>query len=438
MRRKDNDCDGKVDEGVTNACDGCPVLKHKPGDPCLMPGGDECAIGSYACRKDDSGLLECTPDFSRSEGSACTPDDNMCTSDRCRGGECRHIAVKDGASCFDANACTTDDVCIDGGCVGSAQLQCNDNNLCTEDFCEPRTGCVFSRIGEGRVNECGGCERLMHAVGNTCSLATKKGPCAGGEYRCLQDSGLACVQTIFPLEERCNGTDDDCNGLKDDKLEDISCGEGACAVSVASCRDGRPTVCVPLGPGIEDCTNMGTDDDCNGVIDDVPNLGSRCGLVIADCVVPGMRDCVEESTPTCVIRDARDAADDDNDGVPNHCDKSLRKRRGDNVPPQGAIRDVKCDGRKGMVDFSFIDPDGGSVEVKVVMVANHGGLLDDWIDKRALGRIDFSVKGDPAALGLWPVTITARAKDEKGAVLQSTAILNRNGTIESIRNQVLE
>lgn len=435
---KDNDCDGEVDEGVKNACGGCPKLKHKPGDPCLMPGGDECAIGSYACRKDDSGLLECTPDFSRSEGSACTPDDNMCTSDRCRDGKCRHLAVRDGTPCFDVNACTSDDICIDGACAGSSQLQCNDNNPCTEDFCEPKMGCVFARIGEGRINECGGCDRLMHEVGGSCVLGMKKGPCSKGAYRCLPDNGLECVQTIFPLEERCNGMDDDCNGAMDDKLEDISCGEGACRVTVASCRDGRPTVCVPLEPSKENCNNMGTDDDCNGIVDDVPNLGARCGVVIADCVVPGIRKCVEEVTPTCVIRDQNDAADDDDDGVPNHCDSSDLAAVDGNIPPRGSIQDVTFDGHRGLAQFTFSDPDGGAVAVKFDIRASHGGSIDEWIDKRGLDEIGFSIKGDPNALGLWPVAIVARATDEKGATIESTAILNRNGTIESIRNQIVE
>jgi hypothetical protein len=39
----DNDCDGTVDEGVTNACGGCTTLDHQPGDPCVPCGTWSCA-----------------------------------------------------------------------------------------------------------------------------------------------------------------------------------------------------------------------------------------------------------------------------------------------------------------------------------------------------------------------------------------------------------
>ena len=39
----DNDCDGQVDEGVTNACGGCTQLEHVPGDSCPPCGTWGCA-----------------------------------------------------------------------------------------------------------------------------------------------------------------------------------------------------------------------------------------------------------------------------------------------------------------------------------------------------------------------------------------------------------
>ena len=38
----DNDCDGDIDEGVTNACGGCDVLPANPGEPCGTCGEWEC------------------------------------------------------------------------------------------------------------------------------------------------------------------------------------------------------------------------------------------------------------------------------------------------------------------------------------------------------------------------------------------------------------
>lgn len=46
----------------------------------------------------------------------------------------------------------------------------------------------------------------------------------------------------------------------------ITCGEGACEITVPACLEGRPNTCTPDPPNPEICN--GRDDDCNEVIDD--------------------------------------------------------------------------------------------------------------------------------------------------------------------------
>ena len=46
------------------------------------------------------------------------------------------------APCNDGNACTTNDTCGGGTCVGGAPPNCNDGNVCTTDSCNPATGCA--------------------------------------------------------------------------------------------------------------------------------------------------------------------------------------------------------------------------------------------------------------------------------------------------------
>jgi hypothetical protein len=81
-----------------------------------------------------------------SEGCAyCTPfscdDGNICTDDSCNPATgCVHTANT--APCDDGNACTTPDVCANKVCTPGPQVSCEDGNICTDDSCNPATGCV--------------------------------------------------------------------------------------------------------------------------------------------------------------------------------------------------------------------------------------------------------------------------------------------------------
>lgn len=49
----------------------------------------------------------------------------------------------DATPCSDGTACTEVDTCVDGACVGSSPVSCDDGNGCTFDTCEPSSGaCV--------------------------------------------------------------------------------------------------------------------------------------------------------------------------------------------------------------------------------------------------------------------------------------------------------
>ena len=52
-----------------------------------------------------------------------------------------------GSSCDDRDACTSGDVFRDGACRGTPFV-CNDGNDGTADSCDPRTGCVFTPLGQ--------------------------------------------------------------------------------------------------------------------------------------------------------------------------------------------------------------------------------------------------------------------------------------------------
>jgi hypothetical protein len=95
------------------------------------------------------------------------------------------------------------------------------------------------------------------------------------------DKPVPCV----PDAEVCDGKDNDCNGLVDEGLGDLSCGAGACLVTVPACVNGVPGECTPGLPTAESCD--GIDDDCDGVID------NGC-----ECLLGGTQPCYSGSPGT--------------------------------------------------------------------------------------------------------------------------------------------
>ena len=71
----------------------------------------------------------------------------------------------------------------------------------------------------------------------------------------------ACAST-----ETCNGVDDNCNGLIDEGIPDISCGVGVCRRTIAACVLGVSQTCTPGTSSTETCN--GLDDDCDGMVDE--------------------------------------------------------------------------------------------------------------------------------------------------------------------------
>ena len=63
------------------------------------------------------------------------------------GGACVGGALQpDGTPCSDGNACTVGDSCASGACTAGSVLSCDDGDLCTDDFCDPNSGCVFGPV----------------------------------------------------------------------------------------------------------------------------------------------------------------------------------------------------------------------------------------------------------------------------------------------------
>lgn len=118
------------------------------GDTCK---GGKCTAGTGVldcddknpCSKDTCGAK--TGCSSVTDPKACDDKDG-CTVDACdpvKG--CSHVPMKAGDKCTNGDLCVAGETCSQGlKCGGGAPVQCDDKNICTQDFCKPDKGCIHA------------------------------------------------------------------------------------------------------------------------------------------------------------------------------------------------------------------------------------------------------------------------------------------------------
>ena len=270
------------------------------------------------------------------------------------------LGAATGTPCDDGNACTVDDTCEQGACVGGESLACDDDGPCSLGTCDPAVGCVVEDQPDGTT-----CE--VPCFGQATCLAGVCEPAAASQVKCppsaepcvdqvLCDPGTGeCTKLIYKAEDTaCNADDNVCT------LEACTA-DGACQptgelekcalqqqqnpcwtwtcqkakgclqtafVAGASCDDLNPCtandLCIESGglkaclgaPLVVDDGNPCTDDKCGeGGVQHVPVDGLPCAP--ADpCATSGT--CSEGA---CVVLESKDC----NDGNPctdDLCDKN--------------------------------------------------------------------------------------------------------------------
>ena len=243
---EDDNCNGQIDEGVSNACRMCTT------------GSGIAACGSFTIAPDTQ-----------------SDPDNVAA----RAGTGRHCAVE---SCN----------CQDDNCNGQV-----DEGL-PPNACGQPCGCaVPTEVCDGLDNDCDGDIDEGFMVGASCNN-NGVGICRrGGILACRADkTGTFCdAPTVPPQTEVCNGLDDDCDGMIDEGTlpgvgETCGNGLGTCQSGTFVCSMGK-LVCNATGmPQPETCN--GKDDNCDGVIDNgtFPQTGQVClcpGLTQAQIDAPG-------------------------------------------------------------------------------------------------------------------------------------------------------
>ncbi|MCB9548291.1 MAG: hypothetical protein H6706_20945 [Myxococcales bacterium] len=312
---EDDDCDGRADEGLDCAC--------REGDVRLCAGGAQ-----GACRP---GEQRCVGRRWGPCAGAVLPGEEVCNAldDDCDGEVDEGL---DGARC----------VLGVGGCRRVGALACEAGEL---GCAAPADAGPEAELCNGLDDDCDGRADEDDALGAACTAGL--GACeAEGFLRCGVDGDVLCDASLPPPRlERCDGLDDDCDGRVDEGERGqplrVPCylgapdqaGVGECRAGVQACADGLPagTCQGAVGPTAEICN--GRDDDCDGVVDELPEGGCACepgltrpcyggppGTEGVGACAPGVRTCAPDGRfGACVgergpAEEACNAVDDDCDG----------------------------------------------------------------------------------------------------------------------------
>jgi len=359
----DNDCDGDKDENVTNACGGCVVLPHQPGDACTA-----CSV--YQCLGTDA--LSCVGQRLNNCG-ACGVADVTGLNVACTGPNgCSGVTGCDdagtGSACIapaknNCGVCGASDVrdlggtCTVGGCSGV--WECSG----------PGTSAVCAGPS---LNNCGACGVAnVSGLGERCTLT---GAC--GVTACnVAGDGAACVASTMDTDS--DGVADLCDNCVSLGNAPQADGDGdgrgdACDNCAALTNanqldgdgDGVGDVCdncpSASNPNQADADGDGQGDACDtdGDNDGVPNASDNCPGVANPVQADADGDGDGDACDNCVNVSNANQADGDADGVGNVCDNCSTVTNADQLDNDGDGRGNACDNCASVVNPTQTNLDG--------------------------------------------------------------------------------
>ncbi|MFH1811177.1 MAG: MopE-related protein [Pseudomonadota bacterium] len=300
----DNDCDGTTDPGCqcmpgqTRSCEGLDVGACDPGE-------QQCqAVGSaWEWRAQCVGTIGPATETCNELDDDCdgeVDEDFDLAADPLHCGACTTVCDLEGAEA----------ICVDGQCaLGRCEQGHHDLDGIADNGCE--YACLRTLPDEtcnGRDDDCNG---VVDDVTVRPACALTQGVCLGAVPECGDLGGrahwLACDYGAHyePVETRCDGMDNDCDGQVDEGVQCPSC------VGDGDCDDANP--CTQDSCQAQLCRFVARDEGATCSDGLFCTTLDRCDHS-ARCVAPGPSPCTTECQQTC--DEDNDRCLDDAAGVP--------------------------------------------------------------------------------------------------------------------------
>lgn len=365
---QDNDCDGTIDEEVTNGCGGCSPLAGEPGTACGV-------CGKYVCLSSES--VTCVQKPPNNCGACDRPD-----------------VTGLGVPCTDAYGCAGTTGCGEEGtaavCVAPKRNNCGVcgapdvpgvGAACTNSAgCPGTLACNAASTGttcEGpSKNNCGACGAPdVPGVGEPCALAS---PGCGVRACDAEGTGTVCIAATEDFDG--DGVKDPCDNCRSRSNPSQKDSEGD---GVGDACDNCPGLAnAPQNDGDADgvgdvCDNCsfvsnadqndvdadGEGDACDADRDGdgVLNGADNCPLASNASQLDGEGDGVGDACDNCPGASNTDQADSDNDGVGTACDNCAAVANTDQADGDGDGVGTACDNCPGTGNSSQTDADGDGV-----------------------------------------------------------------------------
>jgi hypothetical protein len=233
---KDNDCDNQVDEGCDkDADDYCDANLKVEGNPSVCPkGGGDCNDSVQTANPAAQELCNGVDDNCNNQ-----IDDGI-AKETCGTGVCEHEVET---------------------CKNGQPVVCNPKEGATNEICDQKDNDCDGQVDEDVQNCC--------TPGQMAECSVNAGECTKGTWTCQASGNWGPCSGKMPEPEKCDKKDNDCNGQVDDGNPEggDECGkeEGECTIGTLTCKSGELKC-----SGVEATTEIcdGKDNDCDGKVDD--------------------------------------------------------------------------------------------------------------------------------------------------------------------------